>query len=125
MLLFAVHLALLIIVLSKLSLLPHVSHPNLFDRVATLAQHLLCPHAKAVRDSLTVLGSSLDAVYHVTIAYSSTFADDAAGVKRLKAPSMSDILVGDNPRVHLHLKRIEAKGERRRFVVIEEASFKR
>lgn len=72
-------------------------------------QHVLCPRVKAVRDSLSTLGGSLDAVYHVTIAYSSTFCEDSAtGVQRLSAPSMSDILMGDNPRVHVHLKRIPA-----------------
>ena len=63
---------------------------------------------------MTVLGSSLDAVYHVTIAYSSTFGDSSTGVERLPAPSMSDILMGKNPRVHVHLRRIAAAGKGQR-----------
>ena len=74
-------------------------------------QHLLSPRAKAVRDSLTVLGPSLDAVYLVTIAYSSTFGGSTREVKRLKAPTMSEILMGNNPRIHVHLKRIPAGGK--------------
>ena len=88
---------------------------------------MLCPRAKAVRDSLSTLGASLDAVYHVTIAYSSTFREDSTtGVQRLPAPSMSDILMGDNPRVHVHLKRIPVTGKityrrgRERWHTVEE-----
>jgi len=69
-------------------------------------QHVLTPRVKAVHHSIQALHSSLTSLVQMTIAYARTMEVDMHNVKRLPAPSMSDILLGNIPYIHIHLKRI-------------------
>merc|ERR1712176_1650004 len=60
-------------------------------------QHVLTPRVKAVHHSIQALHSSLTSLVQMTIAYARTMEVDMHNVKRLPAPSMSDILLGNIP----------------------------
>ncbi|XP_003739360.1 1-acyl-sn-glycerol-3-phosphate acyltransferase epsilon [Galendromus occidentalis] len=69
-------------------------------------QHVLFPKHKGFYRLLSKFRNRLDAVYDVTVGYSSTRSPEG---RRLMAPGMIDFLNGACPDVHFHLRRVSIK----------------
>ncbi|GAB0185895.1 mitochondrial enolase superfamily member 1 [Grus japonensis] len=78
------------------------------DRTRGLAvlKHVLTPRVKATHVAIDTMKDYLDAVYDVTVAYEGTV--DHKGQRKL-APSMTEFLCKECPRVHIFIDRIELK----------------
>ncbi|XP_071663100.1 1-acyl-sn-glycerol-3-phosphate acyltransferase epsilon isoform X1 [Patagioenas fasciata] len=69
-------------------------------------KHVLTPRVKATHVAIDTMKDYLDAVYDVTVAYEGTV--DHKGQRKL-APSMTEFLSKECPRVHIFIDRIELK----------------
>lgn len=69
-------------------------------------KHVLTPRVKATHVAIDTMKDYLDAVYDVTVAYEGTV--DHKGQRKL-APSMTEFLCKECPRVHIFIDRIELK----------------
>ncbi|XP_072490482.1 1-acyl-sn-glycerol-3-phosphate acyltransferase epsilon isoform X2 [Notamacropus eugenii] len=69
-------------------------------------KHVLTPRVKATYVAFDCMKNYLDAVYDVTVAYEGTV--DQMG-KRKEAPSMTEFLCKECPKVHIHIDRIDKK----------------
>ncbi|KAG8124181.1 putative 1-acyl-sn-glycerol-3-phosphate acyltransferase epsilon protein [Naja naja] len=69
-------------------------------------KHVLTPRVKATHIAIDSMKSYLDAVYDITIAFEGTI--DHKGQRKL-APSMTDLLCKECPRIHIYFERIELK----------------
>ncbi|ESO07515.1 hypothetical protein HELRODRAFT_75793 [Helobdella robusta] len=73
-------------------------------------KHLLTPRLKAFSLCVDVLKKKIDAIYDVTIAFSSTLSHTTTETQfitnRLPSPSYLDLFKGDMT-IHIHMKRIE------------------
>ncbi|XP_026520908.1 1-acyl-sn-glycerol-3-phosphate acyltransferase epsilon [Notechis scutatus] len=67
-------------------------------------KHVLTPRVKATHVAIDSMKSYLDAVYDITVAYEGTI--DHKGQRKL-APSMTDFLCKECPRLHIYFERIE------------------
>ncbi|XP_039196925.1 1-acyl-sn-glycerol-3-phosphate acyltransferase epsilon isoform X3 [Crotalus tigris] len=72
----------------------------------TVLKHVLTPRVKAIHVAVNSIKNYLDAVYDVTVAYEGTV--DHKGQRKV-APSMTDFLCKECPRIHIHIERIELK----------------
>ncbi|XP_034292625.1 1-acyl-sn-glycerol-3-phosphate acyltransferase epsilon-like isoform X3 [Pantherophis guttatus] len=72
----------------------------------TVLKHVLTPRVKATHVAVDSMKSYLDAVYDITIAYEGT--TDHKG-QRKSAPTMTEFLCKECPRIHIHIERIELK----------------
>ncbi|XP_009953865.1 PREDICTED: LOW QUALITY PROTEIN: 1-acyl-sn-glycerol-3-phosphate acyltransferase epsilon [Leptosomus discolor] len=71
-----------------------------------ILKHVLTPRVKATHVAIDTMKDYLDAVYDVTVAYEGTV--DHKGQRKL-APSMTEFLCKECPRVHIFIDRIELK----------------
>ncbi|XP_009331534.1 PREDICTED: 1-acyl-sn-glycerol-3-phosphate acyltransferase epsilon [Pygoscelis adeliae] len=71
-----------------------------------ILKHVLTPRVKATHVAIDTMKDYLDAVYDVTVAYEGTV--DHKGQRKL-APSMTEFLCKECPRVHVFIDRIELK----------------
>ncbi|XP_075001296.1 1-acyl-sn-glycerol-3-phosphate acyltransferase epsilon isoform X4 [Calonectris borealis] len=71
-----------------------------------ILKHVLTPRVKATHVAIDTMKNYLDAVYDVTVAYEGTV--DHKGQRKL-APSMTEFLCKECPRVHIFIDRIELK----------------
>uniref|UniRef100_A0A803TB96 Phospholipid/glycerol acyltransferase domain-containing protein n=2 Tax=Anolis carolinensis TaxID=28377 RepID=A0A803TB96_ANOCA len=71
-----------------------------------ILQHVLTPRVKATHVAVNLMKTYLDAVYDVTVAYEGTVDQNG---KRKEAPSMTDFLCKECPRIHIYVDRIELK----------------
>ncbi|CAM4531425.1 1-acyl-sn-glycerol-3-phosphate acyltransferase epsilon isoform X1 [Lepidochelys kempii] len=69
-------------------------------------KHVLTPRVKATHVAIDSMKNYLDAVYDVTVAYEGTV--DHKGQRKV-APSMTEFLCKECPKVHIYLDRIELK----------------
>lgn len=69
-------------------------------------KHVLTPRIKATHVAFDSMKSYLDAIYDVTVAFEGTI--DEKG-QRKEAPSMSEFLCKECPKVHIHIARIDKK----------------
>ncbi|XP_030054807.1 1-acyl-sn-glycerol-3-phosphate acyltransferase epsilon isoform X2 [Microcaecilia unicolor] len=69
-------------------------------------KHVLTPRIKATHVAIDAMKDYLDAVYDVTVAYEGTV--DQKGQRKI-APSMSDFLCKECPKIHIYVERIELK----------------
>nr|XP_013808681.1 PREDICTED: 1-acyl-sn-glycerol-3-phosphate acyltransferase epsilon [Apteryx mantelli mantelli] len=72
----------------------------------SVLKHVLTPRVKATHVAIDTMKDYLDAVYDVTVAYEGTV--DHKGQRKL-APSMTEFLCKECPRVHIFIDRIELK----------------
>uniref|UniRef100_A0A8C6Z001 1-acylglycerol-3-phosphate O-acyltransferase 5 n=1 Tax=Nothoprocta perdicaria TaxID=30464 RepID=A0A8C6Z001_NOTPE len=72
----------------------------------TVLKHVLTPRVKATHVAIDTMKDYLDAVYDVTVAYEGTV--DHKGQRKV-APSMTEFLCKECPRVHIFVERIELK----------------
>ncbi|XP_053566349.1 1-acyl-sn-glycerol-3-phosphate acyltransferase epsilon isoform X2 [Bombina bombina] len=68
--------------------------------------HVLTPRVKATHVAITAMEDYLDAVYDITVAYEKT--TDQNG-KRKEAPSMTEFLCKECPRIHIVVERVDQK----------------
>ncbi|XP_037987403.1 1-acyl-sn-glycerol-3-phosphate acyltransferase epsilon isoform X2 [Motacilla alba alba] len=71
-----------------------------------ILKHVLTPRVKATHVAIDSMKDYLDAVYDVTVAYEGTV--DHKGQRKL-APSMTEFLCKECPRVHIFIDRIDLK----------------
>ncbi|NWR17997.1 PLCE acyltransferase, partial [Emberiza fucata] len=71
-----------------------------------ILKHVLTPRVKATHVAIDSMKEYLDAVYDVTVAYEGTV--DHKGQRKL-APSMTEFLCKECPRVHIFIDRIDLK----------------
>nr|XP_033793854.1 1-acyl-sn-glycerol-3-phosphate acyltransferase epsilon [Geotrypetes seraphini] len=69
-------------------------------------KHVLTPRVKATHVAVNAMKAYLDAIYDVTVAYEGTV--DQKG-KRKVAPSMTDFLCKECPKIHIYVERIERR----------------
>nr|XP_009675334.1 PREDICTED: 1-acyl-sn-glycerol-3-phosphate acyltransferase epsilon [Struthio camelus australis] len=69
-------------------------------------KHVLTPRVKATHVAIDTMKDYVDAVYDVTVAYEGTL--DHKGQRKV-APSMTEFLCKECPRVHIFIDRIELK----------------
>ncbi|XP_032628475.1 1-acyl-sn-glycerol-3-phosphate acyltransferase epsilon isoform X3 [Chelonoidis abingdonii] len=69
-------------------------------------KHVLTPRVKATHVAIDSMKNYLDAVYDVTVAYEGTV--DHKGQRKV-APSMTEFLCKECPKIHIYLDRIELK----------------
>ncbi|OCT80526.1 1-acyl-sn-glycerol-3-phosphate acyltransferase epsilon [Xenopus laevis] len=69
-------------------------------------KHVLTPRVKATHVAIDVMQDYLDAVYDVTLAYEGTVGK---GGQRKEAPSMTEFLCKECPKIHILLERISIK----------------
>uniref|UniRef100_A0A8C8SD98 1-acylglycerol-3-phosphate O-acyltransferase 5 n=1 Tax=Pelusios castaneus TaxID=367368 RepID=A0A8C8SD98_9SAUR len=69
-------------------------------------KHVLTPRVKATHVAIDSMKNYLDAIYDVTVAYEGTV--DHKGQRKV-APSMTEFLCKECPKVHIYLDRIELK----------------
>ncbi|XP_030411434.1 1-acyl-sn-glycerol-3-phosphate acyltransferase epsilon isoform X2 [Gopherus evgoodei] len=69
-------------------------------------KHVLTPRVKATHVAIDSMKNYLNAVYDVTVAYEGTV--DHKGQRKV-APSMTEFLCKECPKVHIYLDRIELK----------------
>ncbi|KAE8603337.1 hypothetical protein XENTR_v10014303 [Xenopus tropicalis] len=69
-------------------------------------KHVLTPRVKATHVAIDVMQDYLDAVYDVTVAYEGTIGN---GGQRKEAPSMTEFLCKECPKIHILLERISVK----------------
>ncbi|XP_074845006.1 1-acyl-sn-glycerol-3-phosphate acyltransferase epsilon isoform X3 [Carettochelys insculpta] len=72
----------------------------------TVLKHVLTPRVKATHVAIDSMKGYLDAVYDVTVAYEGTV--DHRGQRKV-APSMTEFLCKECPKVHVYFDRIELK----------------
>lgn len=69
-------------------------------------KHVLTPRIKATHVAIDAMQEYLDAVYDVTVAYEGTL--DSKG-NRKEAPSMTEFLCKECPKIHILIERIDRK----------------
>uniref|UniRef100_A0A7M4ETP8 1-acylglycerol-3-phosphate O-acyltransferase 5 n=1 Tax=Crocodylus porosus TaxID=8502 RepID=A0A7M4ETP8_CROPO len=69
-------------------------------------KHVLTPRVKATYVAIDAMKTYLDAIYDVTVAYEGTV--DHKGQRKV-APSMTEFLCQECPRVHIYIDRLELK----------------
>ena len=67
---------------------------------------VLSPRTRGFTETLACLGTSCDAIYNVTVAYTKQLPHQMSTRSRPRAPSMWDLMTGRYPQVHIHLERI-------------------
>uniref|UniRef100_A0A8D0GMR8 1-acylglycerol-3-phosphate O-acyltransferase 5 n=1 Tax=Sphenodon punctatus TaxID=8508 RepID=A0A8D0GMR8_SPHPU len=72
----------------------------------SVLKHVLTPRVKAAHIAVDTMKNYLDAVYDVTVAYEGTV--DHKGQRKV-APSMTDFLCKECPKIHIHVDRIDLK----------------
>uniref|UniRef100_A0A6I8P1A4 1-acylglycerol-3-phosphate O-acyltransferase 5 n=1 Tax=Ornithorhynchus anatinus TaxID=9258 RepID=A0A6I8P1A4_ORNAN len=72
----------------------------------SVLKHVLTPRVKATHVAIDSMKNYLDAVYDVTVAYEGTV--DHKGQRKI-APSMTEFLCKECPKVHIHIDRIDLK----------------
>ncbi|XP_038628113.1 1-acyl-sn-glycerol-3-phosphate acyltransferase epsilon isoform X2 [Tachyglossus aculeatus] len=72
----------------------------------SVLKHVLTPRVKATHVAIDSMKNYLDAVYDVTVAYEGTV--DHKGQRKV-APSMTEFLCKECPKVHIHIDRIDLK----------------
>ncbi|CAH2248628.1 1-acyl-sn-glycerol-3-phosphate acyltransferase epsilon [Pelobates cultripes] len=69
-------------------------------------KHVLTPRVKATHVAIDAMQNHLDAVYDVTVAYEGTTNQEG---QRKEAPSMTEFLCKECPRIHIVFERVDVK----------------
>ncbi|XP_023581343.1 1-acyl-sn-glycerol-3-phosphate acyltransferase epsilon [Trichechus manatus latirostris] len=89
--------------LKRLSFIYGHTETTSFLGLAVL-KHVLTPRVKATHVAFDSMKNYLDAIYDITVAYEGTVDDKG---QRKEAPSMTDFLCKECPKVHIHIDRID------------------